>query len=156
MISTPWVQIWKDILSPISFCKVFRFWKLPNCPCSGLYYERFEDFNHIADSVIRIIYSLRISRATKSFQNELRQANRIGRINFVQCDIVQNLQVFIFFFPQKLFGQSVHSGLCPDIRAVLFIVYHRWLFCRSNRNFVYLRPWSCKKWIERSSKLLIL
>ena len=111
---------------------------MSNCPCSGLNYERFEDFNHIADSVTRIIYALRISRTTKSFRNELRQANRIGRINFVQCHIVQIVQVIIFF-SQKLFGQSVHSALCPDIRAVLFIVYHRWLFCRSNRNFVYLR-----------------
>ena len=49
-----------------------------------------------------------LSRSRKSFQIELRLANQISRINFVQLkishfDFVQNLKVLNIFFSQKLF-----------------------------------------------------
>ena len=47
--------ILEDILPPIIFCKVLGVWKLPNWPCSGLNYARFEEFIHIAEKVTRII-----------------------------------------------------------------------------------------------------
>ena len=81
---------------------------MPNWPCSGLNYARFEEFIHINDSVTRIIYAWRITPYNKMLQIELRLANQIGliyfvRLNFSYFDIVQNLLVFTIFFSQKLF-----------------------------------------------------
>ena len=48
----------------------------------------------------------RLSRTTKLFQIELRLANRIGRINFVQLVLYEYCPTFIdfqYFFNQKLF-----------------------------------------------------
>ena len=57
---------------------------MPHWSCSGLNYALFEEFVHIDESVTRIIYVWRIiQHKKKSFQNELRLAYQIGRINFV-------------------------------------------------------------------------
>ena len=72
-----------------------------------------------------IFMSVELSRTTYSFQIELRLAFNFVLLNYSHLilDFVQNLKFFNIFpnnYSIWIEGQLEHSGLRPDIRAVLF------------------------------------
>ena len=95
-ISFSWVQIWKNILPLIIFYKVLWVAKMPNWPCSGLNYARFEEFIN-SEIVTWIINAWRTISLNKIVPNWIEAIIELNiYINFVRLkmfhfDIVQNL-----------------------------------------------------------------
>ena len=90
---------------------------------------RFEHSIYNVESVTRLLMRGDLSRTTNSFQIELR-LKLIDRMNFVRLkllhlifDIVQIYRFSVFSFPKNCLIGSKRKVLCPDIRAVLFLIF---------------------------------
>ena len=103
---------------------------MPNWPCSGINYAHLEEFMHISESVTQINYALRIIPHNKIVPNEIEASYLVVLISFYALILTKTYRFSIFSYPKnysiRIKGQSEHSGLCPDIRAVLFEAF--WFF----------------------------
>ena len=137
------LPFWIYLLSEFKFKKIFhlqlffvKFWWFENCQIAMF----FEESIHNAESVARIIYMrVELSHTTKSFQIELRLANRSYQFRVTWILVLSKIYRFSIFFP-KTFRYELRDN--RNIQGLSALINEQSCYTLHNRsNWIEAANW---------------